>query len=492
MELYNLELEQYLLSGIIRHSESFAEIDGYITEQDFHMPLHRTIFGVIRQTLHKAEKLDKILIAEKIERYSLSFEDKIASVLEYLNNITLIQVKASAIKSTAEALKVFTLRRDLSAMGLSIDHIAHNSVSSSINELIAQTDEIYNQPISMWNLGKDEPSNISDGLEKRLEELAKNPEENIGFAGPHNLINQMYGSLLRPSNITTICSRSGQGKTTFMTDYCFKVSESLNIPTVHFDNGEMSKEELQMRMVASLTGVSFYEIETGKYATDPEKIKQVKEAVNKIKKQRFYYHNVAGKTVEEIISTLRRFYLSKIGRDKPMIFCFDYIKSTSEVTSVTKAEWEAVGKMVTKFKDFISSEIKVPMITAVQSNRIGIATNKASQFVIDDESIFSGGDRTVFFSSHAFILRKKTFDELQLENEKFGTHKLINVKARHLGKDVERALKLVQMPDGKKRNNYVNLEIKNFHVTQKGDLVDMVRQIGNLDIQQAKEELDLF
>ena len=60
----------------------------------------------------------------------------------------------------------------------------------------------------------------------------------------------------------------------------------------------------------------------------------------------------------------------------------------------------------------------------------------------------------------------------------FGTHKLINVKARHLGKDIAGAINPVKMPDGSFRKNFINLEIANFSVTEKGDLRDIADAIN--------------
>jgi hypothetical protein len=112
-------------------------------------------------------------------------------------------------------------------------------------------------------------------------------------------------------------------------------------------------------------------------------------------------------------------------------------------------------------------------MTSVQSNRAGIVNNRQSANVVDDESIVSLSDRITQFSSHMFILRNKTADELQ--NEKgFGTHKLINVKARHLGKDIFGAINPVKMPDGSLKKNFVNLEFNNFAISEKGDLRDIV------------------
>ena len=65
-------------------------------------------------------------------------------------------------------------------------------------------------------------------------------------------------------------------------------------------------------------------------------------------------------------------------------------------------------------------------------------------------------------------------DELENEPDNSGTHKLICFKYRHLGENALRAINPVEMPDGGKKNNYINLHMENFNITEKGDLVDMV------------------
>ena len=68
--------------------------------------------------------------------------------------------------------------------------------------------------------------------------------------------------------------------------------------------------------------------------------------------------------------------------------------------------------------------------------------------------------------------------------------KFINLKSRHLGKNPLRAINDVEMDDGSKQKNYINLDFKNFSVTEKGDLQDIVdAQRGvNVNIQANESE----
>jgi hypothetical protein len=198
--------------------------------------------------------------------------------------------------------------------------------------------------------------------------------------------------------------------------------------------------------------------------------------------------------VDAMINTLKRFYYSQVGRGKKMIFSFDYIKTTSEQSN--KSEWQVVGEMVDKFKKCIQKEILedgepvIPMITSVQSNRSGITNNRNSQNIVDDESIVSLSDRITQFSSHMFILRAKTIDEMEQDGANFGTHKLINVKSRHLGKDIAGAIEPVSVGD-QLRRNFINLEFRNFNIRECGDLRDIVRFRENGENLETNEVLDV-
>jgi len=132
------------------------------------------------------------------------------------------------------------------------------------------------------------------------------------------------------------------------------------------------------------------------------------------------------------------------------------------------------------------------MLTSVQSNRLGITNNRNSENVVDDESIVSLSDQITQFSSHLFSLRKKTLDELAEDPEGFGTHKLICFKNRFLGKDAERALNEVELPDGRKKKNYINLSINNFDISDVGDLQDMVNFQNSNNISLESNEVDLL
>jgi len=489
--IYNFELEKQLLAGLLKDPSTLVEINNFVNHKDFYSEttsLHATIFRVIQQAINAGEEVDEVIIAQRVNDVGLNFEG--IAPAEYIKSLAMRKVPNGNVAKTAKELKKYTIRREI--MDSSQDIVKKMKAmppESSYREIVEMADNVYNSRINLYEIGNDVPENIYDDMEDLIEERGNNPVSEFGMMGPHEKINNIYGSLLRPGNITVVVARSGVGKTQFCMDYATKVGDMHDVPVLHFDNGEMSKEELVMRQCAALSGVPMHLLESGKWRqAGQDVVDKVRSVWPRVKKLKFFYYNVGGMDVDAMINSLKRFYFSQVGRGNPMVFSFDYIKTTSESTN--KNEWQVVGEMVDKFKKCIQKEILseglpvIPMITSVQSNRSGITNNRTSQNIVDDESIVSLSDRITQFCSHMFILRKKTEDEIEVEGQRFGTHKLINVKARHLGKDIAGAIEPVQVDDSL-RKNFINLDFNNFNITERGDLRDIVRvRNGEEDLAQ--------
>jgi replicative DNA helicase len=493
--IYNFELEKQLLAGLLKEPESLAEISNFISISDFYSKqssLHSAVFRIIQQAIDAGDDIDEIIVAQRVNDLGLSFEDNLKPS-DYIKSLSLRKVPKGNILKTAKELKKYSIRREILESSQEIAKKMKNiSPESSYREIIELADNVYNSRINLYEIGNDTPENIYEEMEALVEERGNNPVTEFGMMGPHEKINDIYGSLLRAGNITVIVARSGVGKTQFCMDYSTKVSLKYDVPVLHFDNGEMSKEELIMRQCAALSGVSMHLLESGKWRkAGQDVVDKVRSVWPKISKLKFYYYNVGGMDVDSMVNTLKRFYYAKVGRGNQMVFSFDYIKTTSE-SNGNKSEWQVVGEMVDKFKKCVQKEIlhegnpMIPMITSVQSNRYGITNNRNSQNVVDDESIVSLSDRITQFCSHMFILRSKTGDEVESEGERFGTHKLINVKARHLGSDIAGAVEPVSIGDTL-RKNAINLNFNNFNITERGDLRDIARSLNGEEELQRNE-----
>ena len=493
------ELERHLLAGLIKHPSVYAELAPFINEGDFSTEssqVHATIFKILKNCLERGEHVDEVVVAQKVKDFNISFKDNI-DVGQYIHSLGLRKISADGVLNTAKELKKISVRRSIRDAAIEVANKMKTLGSNhTFDEIIQHADSLYNKQIDLYHTN-DTPHNIYESMEEFIEERGDNPKTEFGFMGPYQRLNELYGSLLRPGNISVIVARSGVGKTTFCLDFVTKVSERYDhVPILHFDNGEMSQEELTMRQCAALSGVPIHYLETGLWRNNADFVRRIRSVWKTIKKFKFFYYNVAGLTVDEMTNVIRRFYYSKVGRGNPLIFSFDYIKTTEQTQSRNQSEWQVVGDMITQFKNLIQKEILgddgplISMITSVQSNRYGITTNRRAENTVDDESVVSLSDRIIQFCSHMFHLRRKTLDQIQEEPEGFGTHILSCLKSRHLGANSHRAIQPVEMPDGSKRNNYINLKVDNFSIDECGDLQDMADALNLVDLRPRQTTLD--
>ena len=135
------------------------------------------------------------------------------------------------------------------------------------------------------------PINIFAEVEDLVEEIGNAPKEDTGLITPYSEFNRMYGGL-KNGNIYAIASRPGQGKSTWLNDICFKTSinPKNKTKTLILDT-EMQTVDIQLRMVASLTDVPVWYLETGNWRKNEEMTRKVRAAWAKVKTyEYFHYH----------------------------------------------------------------------------------------------------------------------------------------------------------------------------------------------------------
>lgn len=510
MKLYDLEQERILLAGILSHADYFlTEISSFISEDDFYSKdsvVNKTIFLRISTLLSDNKKIDISLLSHHLNSLNLSFQDNV-TISQYLESLHLLSenISEDCLKNSAEVIKLLSIRRELSEVGSEISlSMKKLDSTASYDDIINTCDKIYNNKIELYENSSGKATNLFDILPDLVHERANDRSiyQDIGPMGPHKSLNNLCGSLIKSGHITVVCASSGVGKTQFTTHYCMYAAGKHQIPILHLDNGEMTEEEIVFRMMASYSRVPLYLIESGRWADDSSCKSRVEEAIKKIQSGdiRYDYYNVGGKNIDEVITFVKRYYYSNIGRGNKLIINFDYIKSSFELNHKYKSEYQIVGEIVDKWKKLIQRDLvfegrpQVSLMTSVQANRIGTVGNRTSDAVVDDESVISLSQRIKQFCSHLLILRFKTADEMQSDPIPLGRHIMKIEKARNHGSDTARLEDYVEMPDGSQKKNYVNFEFDNFKIIDRGDLVDLVAHatnINELDTTTTQEDVPI-
>lgn len=486
MPIFSLEIEKDSLSILLNKPDFFFEISSVINEQDYYSELNQSIFSVIKQISNTQESLTPTIIAQKLQNMGLSFEDDI-NVFDYLESLSLILVPLSSSVTIFKELKKYSVARKIYLNSQKIQKEIKHNINKTSKELLEIADKIHADNLAEYD-DQDSPEDIFCDLEQVVEERGNNPQEEIGLMGPFDTINRIYGSLLRDGAITVIGARTGIGKTSFGFNYLTEVAAKYgDLPILHLDCGEMSKEELQFRATCMFSKghIPFHALETGLWRKNQDFTDKLrKDVFPKVKKLQYYYYNVGGMTQDEVVNLIRRFYYQKIGKGKRFLCHYDYLKPF-DVSDTSTPEWKEMGHFIQKIKTLITKEIPhMPFWTSLQLNKSGITGNKKSSEIDDTENTFSISDRIVQQTTHAAIMRWKTPEELANDGPENGNVKLIFVKHRHLGKDYLDALIPVKLPDGKGlAKNYINIRSNNFHFEDKGDFKTVLRRrIENINI----------
>lgn len=485
-KLVSHDLERLVLAGLLKYPAVFDEVCDMLNEFDFEAQLcHKVIFSIIKRRLEAKQEINVTIIIQEINNASIRFKE-VEDVFAYINEgICLLQTTIKGTKEAVQELKKITVARELIQTAKHEESLVRRNLDKSPQDIIDLVDAEHNSRISVWK--EFSPvSNIFQNLEEIIEERGNNPIQDFGMMSPFLKLNELYGSIVRPGNIFCCVARAGAAKSTLLLNLGIHYADKYDVPIIALDNGELTLYEQQMRAAACLSGVPIGLCETGKWRMNAETERAIRSIWPKIKKLKYNYIQVGGKSTNEMISLVRRAYYNKVGRGNPTVLIFDYFKSYNEVSN--QKEYEIMGKIVQEFKDFITGEIPMGMVAACQSNRSGITTNRTSNQVTEDESIVGGSDRITFYSSHLFLLRKKTLDAIAFENNQYGNFILMPLKTRHLGINVTDAINPVKMTDGNFKSNYLHLDITNFRVKELGDLKSTVGQMGQLNIQHHNHD----
>jgi replicative DNA helicase len=369
----------------------------------------------------------------------------------------------------AKELVKYRIRREIEATGQEIKAFAHNCAEKPIEEIITEADKIYNSKICVYTNENNKPEDVTNNIIEIIEERGNNPISENGLQTPYDNFNRLYGGI-RPGNLYAWVSRPKHGKSTILNDLAIKVTSINKGCKALVLDTEMSTIDMKFRIASSLTGIPVWHLETGNWKKNAQlytKFEESKTVIKSVSNQ-VDHLQVAGKPIEEIVSIVKRWYFSKVGRGNQCVIIYDYIKLTGE-SDKNKQEYQLIGEKVNSLKE-LSLELNVPILTACQLNR-------SAENGVDDSSAISQSDRLQWYASYVAIFRRKTVEEIAEDGQEFGSHKMIPLATRFQGRDSQGHHDLVRIQEGRSvryQPNFISFNIANFNVEERGTLSDIV------------------
>jgi len=410
----NLEAEQSILGGILLDNQGINAVLELLSAQDFYSESHRRIFEAILSLSNRSDPIDLITLSsilkdqKQLEKvggaaYLAGLVDNVPSAANIAYYAKIVKEKAILRGLISTATEILTKTYDT---GADVDTVL-DEAEQAIFEISENKIRRDFSPIK--EIIKDSFRTIED-LYARKELVTGVP---TGFDKVDDLT-----SGLQNADLIIIAGRPSMGKTAFALNIAQHVGTQSSIPVCLFSL-EMAKEQIAMRMLASLAKVDSQRIRKGFLGeTDWPKLTT---AAGSLSEAPIFIDDSAGITVLEMKAKARRL---KAEHGLGLVI-IDYLQLMRSGSRKDSREQEI--SEISRSLKALAKELNVPVIALSQLNRqVEVRTNRRPQMADLRESGAIEQDADVI----AFIYRDEVYNKAE-DNPEKGIAEVIIAKQRN-------------------------------------------------------------
>jgi replicative DNA helicase len=254
----NLEAEQCVLGSVLLQQGALAKILDLLIPEDFYREAHKIIFTAMVSLFEKNEPQDIITVTNILKNKNQL--DELGGPA-YLANLTDIVPVAANITYYAKIIRSKAILRRLIQTSTEIAARCYEE-QDDIDRLVDDAEQtIFEISHSKSNQAFQALSKIIPETFKKIERLAEKKELITGVPTGYDDIDKITAGL-QSSDLIILAGRPSMGKTALAMNIVQNASIFNKIPVGVFSL-EMSKEQLGMRMLCSVSRVNSQELRTG-------------------------------------------------------------------------------------------------------------------------------------------------------------------------------------------------------------------------------------
>ena len=352
----SLEAEQSVIGAMIIDKSAIAKALEKLNEEDFYRDGHKVIFKAIRDMFSKDMAVDLVTLLEYL---------KSTDKLEKAGGVTYISEVSSSVITTANLEAYITIVEEKSTLRKLI-----KSATSIIEESYNKQDKVEEvldlAQKKIFDLAEKQGSNdyepLANVLERgflEIERLFNNKGSITGVgSGIRDLDAKTSG--FQKGDMVLIAARPSMGKTTFSLNIAEHAALREGKSVVIFSL-EMSKEQLEYKLLCSEANVDMLKLRTGNL--DDDDWERIARATGPLSKARIYIDDTAGLSVMEMRSKCRKIKM-EYGIDMILI---DYLQLMSG-SSGSESRQQEVSEISRSIKA-LAKEMECPVIALSQLSR---------------------------------------------------------------------------------------------------------------------------
>ena len=371
----NIEAEQALLGTLLYDNAAFERLGDYLQARHFYEPFHERLFTAVATHIRKGQLAEPILLAEQFGR-DPAFEE--LGGIRYLADLVDRAPPAANASDYARAIYDLALRRELIRIGGDIA-----ATATAPDEERAARDQIEAAEQQLYALAEDGGTSqgfvpFAEALHGAVQMAAEAHSRDGGLAGLSTGLIDLDAKLggLHPSDLLILAARPSMGKSALAVNIAFDVArkyawepqpdgtkKTVSGGVVAFFQLEMSAEQLALRMLAEVSGVSGDRLRKGEI--DAVEFGRVRDAALEIQEAPLYIDATGGITMAKLAARARRLKLMH-GLD---LIVVDYLQlvTIGEGSRVDNRVQEVSA--ITQGLKSLAKELAVPVIALAQLSR---------------------------------------------------------------------------------------------------------------------------
>lgn len=410
----NLEAEQCVLGSIMLQQGAMPRAAEILTEDDFYRDAHKYIFSAMITLFDRGEPLDLITVSNLLKDNN-RFEATGGPT--YLATLTDIVPVAANIAYYARIVREKAILRKLIATGTEIASRCYEE-QDDIDGLLDDVETTVFE-ISRAKSGQSYHSlkTVISSTFKYIEQLYERKEHITGVPTEYHDFDKMTAGLQR-SDLIILAGRPSMGKTALAISIAQNATLLHKVPVAIFSL-EMSKEQLGMRMLCSISRVDAQRLRTG-FLKDQDWPKLTR-AVTQLSDAPIYIDDTPAITVLEMRAKARRL---KTEHNIGMVVV-DYLQLMRGRANAQSREQEI--SEISRSLKAMAKELSIPVLALSQLNRsLESRPNKRPQLsdLRESGAIEQDADLIVF------IYRDEVYNKAE-DNPRKGIAEIIIGKQRN-------------------------------------------------------------
>jgi replicative DNA helicase len=352
----NLEAEQSVLGAVLLDNAVLARIIEILQPEDFYRGPHRRLFAAMLELFERDESIDLITLRERLEQKNQLEEVGgavyLASLVDQVPTAANIAYHARIVREKAMLRGLITASTEIAAMSY--------EGSRDVEQVLDEAERrIFLLSERSVRAGFVPLRDVLKDSFKVIEKLYEKKDHVTGVASGFTDLDQLTCGF-QPSDLVIIAGRPSMGKTAFVLNVAEHVGIEARLPVAVFSL-EMSREQLVMRMLSSVSGVDGNRLRRGFLSREDWPL--LSRAAGKLSEAPIFIDDSAASTVLEIRAKSRRL---KADHGLALVIV-DYLQLIRGRDRSENRQQE-ISEISRSLKS-LAKELKVPVIALSQLSR---------------------------------------------------------------------------------------------------------------------------